>query len=212
MRRASSSSQRVSLTPELRELLDEHPQVSGGIAHYPFPSNRRHRYEDLDRFPAGSVVVGDAIASFNPIYGRGMSVAALEALVLHHTLASDDRGNLAVRFSERAEKVVDIAWLMAVGADFGFPETTGPKPRGTDLFGRYLSRLTRKARTDGELREALFRVIMTEVPPTTLLRPGVAWKVLRPTRTGTRPDHHSSAEGLSRNTSQVRDSGTPDDR
>ena len=129
-----------------------------------------------------------------------MSVAALEVLVLHHALASADRGNLAVRFSERAEKVVDIAWLMAVGADFGFPETTGPKPRGTDLFGRYPSRLTRKAHTDGELREALFRVIMMKVPPTTLLRPGVAWKVLRPTRTGTRPDHHSSAEGLSRNT------------
>jgi 2-polyprenyl-6-methoxyphenol hydroxylase-like FAD-dependent oxidoreductase len=165
---------------EITGLLDEHPKVSGEINHYRFPSNVRRRYEDLDRFPDGLVVIGDAIASFNPIYGQGMSVAALEAVALHHALASGDRDSLAIRFFERVQSVVDIAWTMAVGADFGFSETTGPKPRGTGLINRYLSRLTRKAHTDGELRDALFRVIMMEHPPTRLLRPDVAWRVLKP--------------------------------
>lgn len=166
---------------DLKQLLDSQPWVSDEIAHYPFPSNRRHRYEDLDRFPDGLVVIGDAITSFNPIYGQGMSVAALEALHLHHALRTDGREDLALRFFDRAEETVNVAWNMAAGADFAFQQTEGPKPRGTDSLNRYVARLTRKAHTDGELRELFYRVFNMEYPPSALLRPWVMWRVLRPT-------------------------------
>lgn len=169
---------------ELKRLLDSHPRVSDDVAYYPFPSNQRRYYEKLDRIPDGLLVIGDAIASFNPIYGQGMSVAALEALVLHHALARGGWDGLSARYFRRAAEVIDIAWSMAVGADFQFPQTTGPKPRGTDLFGRYLSRLTRKAHADGDLRDALFSVILMERPPTALLRPRVMASVLKPSRPG----------------------------
>lgn len=169
-------------TSELKRLLDEHTQVSEEITHYPFPANRRYRYEQLERFPGGLVVVGDAIASFNPIYAQGMSVAALEALVLHHVFGAGGREDLARRFFERAAGITDVAWKMAVGADFQFPQTTGPKPRGTDVMNRYLSRLTRKAHTNGTLSEAFFRVLMMERSPNSLLRPDVVLRVLGPTR------------------------------
>ncbi|WP_277552437.1 FAD-dependent oxidoreductase [Halobaculum limi] len=168
--------------PDLEGLLEDHPRASDEIAHYPFPTNLRHRYEDLDHFPEGLVVIGDAIASFNPLYGQGMSVAALEAVLLHHILATGRLSDIGLRFFVRSTDVVDIAWMMAVGADFRFPQTTGPKPRSTDLTSRYLSRLNRKAHTDGVLRDAFMRVLMMERPPTTLFHPKIVWRVLKPTR------------------------------
>lgn len=164
---------------EFENLLEAHPLVSERVHHYPFPTEVRHRYERLDRFPDGLVVVGDAIASFNPFYGQGMSVAALEALALHHVLAAgvDD---LATRLFERAAGIVDDAWRIAVGADFEFPQTTGPKPSGVGLVNRYLARLNRRAHTDGTLAEAFARVLSMERRPTSLFRPKVLWRVLGP--------------------------------
>lgn len=166
--------------PDPIAYLDTQPLFSEGIDHYLFPSNLRRRYEELTRFPDGLLVVGDAIASFNPIYGQGMSVAALEALLLHHSLTSDHPGSLAHHFFERVEQVVSVAWLMAVGADFSYPHTTGPKPRGTEFFNWYVDRLTTKAHSDGSLRETYYRVINMEYPPTALFRPRTVWRAFNP--------------------------------
>ncbi len=165
---------------DIETILASHEVVSDGVEQYPFPSNRRVRYEKLDRFPGGLVVLGDAIASFNPIYGQGMSVAALEALTLHETLASIGDEALGMRFFERAADVVDIAWQMAVGSDAAFEQTTGPTPPGASMFDTYLSRLIRQAHTDPHLSEAFYRVVGMEVAPTDLFRPGTVWRTVTP--------------------------------
>ncbi|MDX1745332.1 MAG: FAD-dependent monooxygenase, partial [Halobacteriales archaeon] len=149
------------------------------IHHYPFPASIWRHYEELDRFPDGLVVTGDAIASFNPIYGQGMSVAALDALVLHHELGGGLDG-LGPRFFSRASQPVEEAWRLAVGNDFNFQETSGPKPFGADLFNRYVARLVRRAHDDGALTEAFFRVFRLERSVTSLLHPRIAWRVLGP--------------------------------
>jgi hypothetical protein len=146
---------------------------------YPFPASVRHHYEALERFPDGLVVTGDAIASFNPIYGQGMSVAALDALALHHELA-DGRANLGPRVFDRVSPIIDEPWRLAVGNDFIFEATTGPKPTGTDLFNRYVARLLDRAHEDAALTEAFFRVFRMERPATSLLHPRIVWRVLRP--------------------------------
>ena len=165
---------------EIGQLLRTQPWVSKEITHYPFPTNRRLRYEHLSRFPDDFVVLGDALCSFNPIYGQGMSVAALESLQLHHTLAHGGREDIGIRFFENVTDIVDSPWSIAVGGDFEFSETTGPKPRGTDFINWYLGQLIRAAHSDGALREALVRVFMLEQPPESLFRPGVMWRVFKP--------------------------------
>lgn len=166
----------------ISRLLDEHAFVSDDVHSYPFPASIRRHYDDVDRFPDGLLVIGDAIASFNPIYGQGMSVAAMEALLLHHTLATDGLDEPADPFFERSQRIVDDAWKVAVGSDFQFPQTTGPKPFGTDFMNWYIARLNRKAHADGTLADAFVRVVGMERRPTSLFRPGVAWRVLKPGR------------------------------
>jgi 2-polyprenyl-6-methoxyphenol hydroxylase-like FAD-dependent oxidoreductase len=181
-----------------------------GIQRYPFPSSVRRRYEALDRFPDGLVVTGDAVASFNPVYGQGMSVAALDALVLHHELA-DGLDRLGPRFFAGASDVVDEAWTVAVGNDFVFDRTTGPKPLGTDLFNRYVGRLLRRAHDDGRLTEAFFRVFRLERPATSLLHPRVVWRVLRPRLGVTTAVSKSESESESKSRSgSVSDATAPE--
>jgi 2-polyprenyl-6-methoxyphenol hydroxylase-like FAD-dependent oxidoreductase len=167
-------------TPELKRVLDAHALASENVHHYPFPSNRWRHYERLDRFPSGLIAIGDAVASFNPIYGQGMSVAALEALQLHHTLATGRRTDLGPIFFDRIADVVKVIWRMTVSSDFEFPETEGPKPYGTALFNRYTSRLIRTAHTDGDVADAFARVLRLERSPISLFHPNVLSRVLLP--------------------------------
>jgi hypothetical protein len=149
------------------------------IQRYPFPASVRRHYDSLPRFPDGLVVTGDAVASFNPVYGQGMSIAALDALALHHEL-ENGLDSLGPRVFERAKPGIDEAWKAAVGSDFVFDQTTGPKPAGIDLLNRYVNRLVKRAHNDGQLTEAFLRVFRLERPATSLLHPSVIWRVFRP--------------------------------
>jgi len=165
--------------PDVHDLLETYPMVEEPVK-YPYMASRRNRYWELPDFPDGLLPVGDAIASFNPIFGQGMTVAAFEAVILHRELCDGGLDGLWDRYVGNVEAVVETAWLLSVGRDFQYPQTTGPKPRGVDVFSRYIDYLTVKARTDGWLSRALREVVMMDKPPTSLLRPGIVWRALRP--------------------------------
>ena len=131
----------------------------------------------MARFPAGYLVFGDAISSFNPIYGQGMSVAALEAIVLQRCLQAGDEA-LAQRFFAEAAKLVDIPWAIAVGGDLRFPEVEGKRSALKPVIDWYLTQLHRAARYDPAVVKAFGKVGNLVAPPSSLLQPRVAWRVL----------------------------------
>ncbi len=145
-----------------------------------FPASVWRRYELLQRFPAGYLVFGDAICSFNPIYGQGMSVAALQAVELEKALAS---GNgdlpLAKTFFRRAAKVVEIPWSIAVGADLRIPEAVGRRTAGIKFVNWYMSKLHKAAHTDAVAALAFHLVGNLLAPPPSIMHPRVAVRVLR---------------------------------
>lgn len=143
-----------------------------------FPASTRNRYEKLARFPKGLLVFGDAICSFNPVYGQGMSVAALEADVLREGLLSGT-ANLAKRFFDRAATVIDTPWNIAVGSDLRMPETIGPRSLGVKFINWYISKLHKCAHHDDAAALAFMRVAHLLATPDSLMRPAMAWRVLR---------------------------------
>ncbi len=149
----------------------------GEAATAKFPASLRRRYEKLVRFPDGYLVMGDAMSSFNPIYGQGMSVAALEAMELNAVLA-EGTANLARRFFARASKVVDIPWSMAVGNDLRMPETTGPRTLGVKAINAYLARLHKAAHFDPVVTLAFHRAGNLLAPPQSVMHPRIALRVL----------------------------------
>jgi 2-polyprenyl-6-methoxyphenol hydroxylase-like FAD-dependent oxidoreductase len=162
--------------PDVAEALAGAEPVSDPVP-FRFPASVRYRYERLRRFPGGLLVIGDAVCSFNPIYGQGMTVAAMEAVALRDLLRSG-RVPAARRYFRRIAKVIDIPWDIAVGADLAYPGVPGRRTAKVRLVNAYLPRLHAAAATDGSLARAFLRVMSMVDRPETLLRPDRVLRVL----------------------------------
>lgn len=164
------------LSPELGELARTAEPLDDG-ARYRFPASIRRRYERLDRLPAGLLVVGDALCSFNPSYGQGQTVAAVEAAVLRDCLAEGTDG-LGRRFFAAAAPIVDVPWQIAVGGDLALPGTQAPRPLAGRVLGRYVRRVRRVGAHDPGVAAAFLAVANLTAAPQSLLAPAVARRVL----------------------------------
>ena len=170
-----------------------HAEPIGDAKTMRFPASVRRRYEELNQVPKGFLVFGDAICSFNPVYGQGMSVAAMQAEALREQLANGGE-DLAKRFYHAAGKVIDIPWSLAVGSDLKLPETVGRRTFGSKFMGWYIARLHKLGHRDAAAAQAFLRVTQLLDEPSSLMKPKLALRVLfGHTRSGNR-----QTAGLSR--------------
>jgi 2-polyprenyl-6-methoxyphenol hydroxylase-like FAD-dependent oxidoreductase len=172
--------------PVLAELM-RRPQNTEP-ARYNFKSSRRHRWERLSQPPQGLYAVGDAVASFNPIYGQGMTSALLQVEALgEHLDRHGGKPGTEKAFARRAARVVDNPWLIATGADFAYPQTRGRRPLGNASLNRYVERVTRAAAVDDVVNAAFTAVQQLDAPPATLFRPPILARTLRSGRSRRSP-------------------------
>jgi 2-polyprenyl-6-methoxyphenol hydroxylase-like FAD-dependent oxidoreductase len=145
--------------------------------------NRRRRYDRLPRQLHNFLVTGDAACSFNPIYGQGMTTAALGAEILESCLDERRGGDctgLARRFQRRLAKATAVPWLLATGEDLRVRGVEGgPMGRSTRLAHRYFDRVLSLSLRDLTIRRTLLEVFSMLRPPTALFAPVVAAKVAR---------------------------------
>ncbi|AXN48662.1 putative epoxidase LasC [Mycobacterium marinum] len=129
----------------------------GAPMFHAFPASKWRRYDNLDRFPAGIVPFGDAVASFNPTFGQGMTMTSLQAGHLRRALQSP-HGDLATQLNRATAKTTYPVWTMNAIGDISFHHglTQSPpawwRPAGA-LFDQFLG----AAETDPVLAEWFLR-------------------------------------------------------
>jgi len=145
-----------------------------------FRGSLRRRYDRVAAPPAGFLVLGDSVSSFNPLYAQGMTVAAQQALVLRDRLRADGADGLSpARFHRDVAAVVDIAWQMSTGSDLRYPGVVGPRTPRSRLVSAYSARAQVAAHRDPAVARTFMRVANLTLPPTALLAPPTLLRVLR---------------------------------
>jgi 2-polyprenyl-6-methoxyphenol hydroxylase-like FAD-dependent oxidoreductase len=167
-------------TPEIFETIRNAEPLSP-IIPYQFSANLRRHYEELSRFPEGFLAYGDALCSFNPVYGQGMTVACIEALILRECLAAGTPG-LARRFFRKASALIDIPWQIAVGSDLQHPQVQGKRSAQVRFINWYIAKLFRAAQHDGVLAARFVEVANLTRQPPALLDPRIALRVWKGNR------------------------------
>ncbi|MEV6346868.1 NAD(P)/FAD-dependent oxidoreductase [Actinoplanes sp. NPDC051851] len=152
------------------------------IVTHGYPASRWRRFDELGRLPGGYAAVGDAFCSFNPIYGQGMTCAALEATALGDALDRHDgaTGPDTIRdYYAAAARTIATPWQFAVGGDFGWPQTVGPRPRGVAVRNWYARQIGYASQIDPEVNATFIAVQHLLESPDVLMKPRFLAKVLR---------------------------------
>ncbi|WP_254708515.1 FAD-dependent oxidoreductase, partial [Streptomyces lunaelactis] len=144
--------------------------------------NRRHYFEKASAWPDGFIVVGDSVATYNPLYGQGMTVAAQGLVALRNALRRNALGvrGLSRRIQRAIASPAGLAWELATSQDILYPDAVGRQPRpGTALANAYVNRLVRTATGRARATRAFLGVITMSEPVTSWLQPDIIVAALR---------------------------------
>ncbi|MGH9184435.1 MAG: FAD-dependent oxidoreductase [Acidimicrobiales bacterium] len=170
-------------SPVIADIGEQCEPLGDAVTHR-MPASLLRHVERRRRVPGGLVLVGDAVASFNPVYGQGMTSATGQAEAL--AAAVDDARRFDARFvrdyHRRAARAVATPWQLSVSADFTLPETTGPRPRGAVVMVRYVRQVLTAAHSDAVVSRAMLEVAQLVRPPASLFAPSIVRRVLRARR------------------------------
>lgn len=161
------------------EVAAECEPIEGPLT-FRYPSSRWLHWEKVVDPPERFAVIGDALCSFNPVYGQGMSSAALQAEALAEVLNHGLTG-LSARAAKAFAEVVATPWILATGSDRRHPSQP-TKPLAERLLDRYLDRVLATAAHDREVTMAFSRVLNLLAAPPSLMAPRIVVRVLRPAR------------------------------
>ena len=127
----------------------------GDVAFHKYPTSRWRRYDKLDRFPGGILPFGDAVVSFNPTFGQGMTMTSLQAGHLRQALESG--ADLAREFNRATAKSTYPVWTMNAIGDLVLHRASGPMPWWYRPVGGLFDQFLGAAETDPVLAEWFLR-------------------------------------------------------
>jgi 2-polyprenyl-6-methoxyphenol hydroxylase-like FAD-dependent oxidoreductase len=154
------------------------------IRGYGTPENHLRHFEQMQRWPTGFIVTGDAVCAFNPIYGQGMTVSVFDATILRRCLQeqhSAPRVNFEHHFQQQLSESIETAWLLATSEDLRWPtiRLRGARPNPElYLLRRYLDIVLYAAVVEPKIAQAYFSVLILATPVHSLVSLRMAARVL----------------------------------
>lgn len=174
---------RSLVSPALYEaIVDAEPLDE--IRRWRFPSNLRRHYEKLSTMPDGLVVIGDAVNSFSPIYGQGMTQGATGARILEQCLAArtpiSARGieGLSQEFQGRYAEFASRCWTIATTEDFAALKSAPGRPRWSGLASWYMRQVHQLTFDDRVVALRFLQVMHMLQPLSCLMTPAMLLRVL----------------------------------
>jgi 2-polyprenyl-6-methoxyphenol hydroxylase-like FAD-dependent oxidoreductase len=170
----------AGVDPEFHAAIRSAEPLTDGFG-YRRTENRFRHYDRMRAWPDGFVAIGDAVCGFNPIYGQGMTIAALAANALAAALekAGGQLDGLARRFQQVYPKIVAPAWLLATSADLEWLDRVTPPTPAERVARWYLPMVLDAIPADRRVQEAFMDVQNLVSPATALFRPAIALRVFR---------------------------------
>lgn len=162
--------------PDLYDIL-RHATLIEPIRKHKLPSNQWRHYEKMSDFPEGLIVLGDAVCSFNPTYGQGMTIAASHVIALETELAH--KHIRSRRFQKVAAKISAEGWQNATGQDMRFPEAEGERTRGWRVMQWYFDQLMATAHHNPEVAKRFYLMMSLTKSPAIIFAPTVLWAIFK---------------------------------
>jgi 2-polyprenyl-6-methoxyphenol hydroxylase-like FAD-dependent oxidoreductase len=147
-----------------------------------YPASVWRRYDKLASFPIGLLVVGDAVCSFNPVYGQGMTSAALQVRALQKVLADTSVGELSRSYFRAAAQKISPIWRANRLNDFSVRPTSGWAIWPQRALNRYTTAYMAAASTDMALTETFLRVLQGLDSGATMMHPRRMFRVIAASR------------------------------
>ncbi|MEM1243179.1 MAG: 2-polyprenyl-6-methoxyphenol hydroxylase-like oxidoreductase, partial [Cyanobacteria bacterium P01_H01_bin.26] len=172
------------------------PVTDIGI-YYP-PGNRLRHYERLEQFPQGFIALGDSVCSFTLIYGQGITVAALGAVLLQQCLKETDLAELPQHFHKELARVNATPWIAATSQDAKYPSVEGleqPPSPIEKAIGWYMDQLLQLTTKEPQVMLVLFNVFHMAQPSGILFQPLMVWRVIQQLLTRPVSKAHVSPSG-----------------
>jgi hypothetical protein len=148
------------------------------------PENHWRHFERMHGWPMGFIVTGDAVCAFNPIYGQGMTVSAMDAMTIQqclHEQQRSPRADFERHLQRQIAKITASVWLIATNEDLRWPtvKLKGARPNPSLRFLRnYLDLVLFSAIVDPEIAQAYFNVLILASPPNSMVRPRMVGRIL----------------------------------
>jgi 2-polyprenyl-6-methoxyphenol hydroxylase-like FAD-dependent oxidoreductase len=128
----------------------------GPPAFHAYPTSRWRRYDEMTRFPTGILPFGDAVVSFNPTFGQGMTMTSIQAANLRAVLNSGDP-DIAGQLSRATAKTTYPVWTMNAIGDLILHRATGRQPWWYRPVGGLFDQFLGAAETEPVLAEWFLR-------------------------------------------------------